>query len=359
MTRLILAALVAALVLGGTVGCTGGGGAFRDSSERAEAARLLLQREADKERALREAEAEAEAARREKDERAEKAQREADEDAERRKREEAADAEQERRHRRELKEAEHDAKIRELHRGSRAPAPDVERYLIAIDKAAAAQTEYAHELSYCAHSSETIKQFDECYEEQRVLRLELKANATRRDTEKAFDLMPANIRDILYAENVARGFISSGIWKEVYDAEFITMQKHESYKYQRGLPTYFDPLIAGGVVVPSPGDRTEEARMKAARVWAGSAVAEAGAIRDMAAKSRAVIEATPAAFTGAGATSAAAQNAQPVEAPLQSSLWGNSNCYDGSKLLIRPNETMSDFDARCRPRTPTRTDAAR
>ena len=118
----VIAAALVALLLGGCA--SSGGGAFRDRSERDEAARLLLQREAEKERALREAEAEAEAARREKDERAEKAQREADEDAERRKREEAADYEQERRHRRELKEAEHDAKIRELHKGSAAPPPD-------------------------------------------------------------------------------------------------------------------------------------------------------------------------------------------------------------------------------------------
>jgi len=343
----VIAAALAALLIGGCAG--GSGGAFRDRGERDEAARLLLQREA---------EAEAEAARREKDERAEKAQREADEDAERRKREEAADAEQERRHRRELKEAEHDAKIRELHRGSRAPAPKIERYLIAIEKAAAAQTEYAHELSYCAHSSRTTEQWDECYGKRVLHRLLLKANATRSDAEKAFDLIPANILDILNAGN---RFL--GMWNEVYDAEHSRKMSHDMYKYQRGLSSLVGSLMDTGVIVPSPGDRTDEARMKAAREWAGSAVAEAEAIRDMAAKSRAVIEATPAAFTGAGATSAAAQNAQPAKAPQNADAadWqaeaieaakqiAAANCYDGSKLLIRPHETLRDFEARCGPR---------
>ncbi|MDD9801974.1 MAG: hypothetical protein OXU53_05380 [Deltaproteobacteria bacterium] len=339
----VIAAALVALLLGG---CASGGGLFRDRGDRAEAARLLLQREADKERALREAEAEAEAARREKDERAEKAQREADEDAERRKREEAADAEQERRHRRELKEAEHDAKIRELHKGSAAPPPEVERYLIAIEKAAAAVTEWAHELSYCAHSSETSKQFDECYEEQRVHRLELKANAAYSDAEEAFDLFPANIR----------GILDEGIddWGAVIDArQRAKLGGFILYEFERGRPTFYDSLVAGGVV--RPPDRTEESRMEAARRWADLAVGVAVAQRAVEARGRAAVEANPAAFTVAGATSAAAQNAQPAEAPQRA----DSNCYDGTMMLIRPNETLRDFDARCGPRSPTRADAAR
>jgi len=98
-----------------------GGGLFRDRDDRDEAARLLIEREADKERALQQSEDEAEEAQRALDERERQALQEQDEDAERRKREESEDLQQERRHRRELKEAEHDAKLQELYRGSAAP----------------------------------------------------------------------------------------------------------------------------------------------------------------------------------------------------------------------------------------------
>ena len=309
-------------------GCgRGGGGAFRDSSERDEAARLLLQREAEKERALREAEAEAEAARREKDERAEKAQREADEDAERRKREEAADSEQERRHRRELKEAEHDAKIRELHKGSAAPPPEVERYLIAFEKAAAAATEYAHELSYCAHSSETKVQWDECYDE-RVRRLVLRYNAADADAAKAHELLPSGDKArIVFAtrEEVLENSRANGARKAAIQALLDT-----DGTYTAAARAHNDALAAWRAA-PSHSDADEaaafyaaERRVEAAgkrdiekvRAWADAAVADADAHRAWAAKIRALVEDW---YTGSApqteTTSAAAQNAQPAKAP--------------------------------------------
>jgi len=352
--------LAAALLIGGCAG--GGGGAFRDRGERDEAARLLLQREAEKERALREAEAEAEAARREKDERAEKAQREADEDAERRKREEAADAEQERRHRRELKEAEHDAKIRELHKGSAAPPPEVERYLIAKDKDAAAETEWAHELSYCAHSSETIKQWNECYDE-RVHRLLLKRNAADSDAWKAWRLMTAASRRRIVDDDAVAA--SSAALNAAVDAFAAAIEARNAADDTRNaaVDAHNDALVAWRAA-PSHSDADEAAafyaakrRLEAAdkrllemkRAWADAAVAAADASRAWAATLRAAVEnwnwntgSAPQTET----TSAAAQNAQLAKAPQRA----DSNCYDGSKLLIQPHETRRDFDARCPPR---------
>lgn len=319
--RTAVVMMAAALLLGG---CTSGGDLFRDRSERGEAARLLLQREADKERALREAEAEAEAARREKDERAEKAQREADEEAERRKREEAADLEQERRHRRERKEAEHDAEIRELHKGSAAPAPGVERYLIAMDKWAAARTEYAHELSYCVHSSETPGQLNECYKE-RVHRLDLKADAAEADAWKAGELMPGGNANVNAIHHATR----RGVFGEVLRADSARLHAEFGLARSEAYQAYDDALAAWRAA-PSHSDADEVAAFHAAkrrlfeanRAWADAAVAEADARRAWAAAMRAAVEANPAAFAPPDATRAApaAQNAQPAKAPQNAAM---------------------------------------
>jgi len=317
--------VVAALWLGG---CAGGGGLFRDRDERDDAARLLLQRQADEEAALLEDEAEAEAAREAQNKRALQALQEADEDAERRKREEAADSEQERRHRRELKEAEHDAKIRELHKGSAAPPPEVERYLIATEKAAAALTEWAHELSYCAHSSKTLKQWNECYDE-RVHRLLLKQNAADADAYKAFNLLPPGdgSRIVLATREedleVSR---ANGASNAAFQASLAAFQG----TYNDAVRAHNDALVAWRAA-PSHSNADEAAafhaakrRFKAAekrhiekrRAWADAEVAAADAHRALAAKVRAVVEnwntgSAPQTET----TSAAAQNAQPAKAP--------------------------------------------
>jgi len=331
----VIAAALAALLIGGCAG--GGGGAFRDRGERDEAARLLLQREAEKERALREAEAEAEAARREKDERAEKAQREADEDAERRKREEAADAEQERRHRRELKEAEHDAKIRELHKGSAAPPPEVERYLIAMDKAAATYTEWAHELSLCAHSSETFEQWDECYD-GRVRRLQLKANAANSDAAKAIRLMTAASRRIIYvvdarnaaavvAYNAAVDAVNAALnaYNAAVDARNAAAEAHnDALDAWRAAPSHSDADEAAAFYAAKRRfEAAGKRQLEAARAWADAAVARADAQRARAAAGRAGVEnwnwntgSAPQTET----TSAATQNAQPAKAPQNAAM---------------------------------------
>ena len=328
----VIAAALVALLLGG---CASGGGLFRDRDDRDEAARLLIEREADKERALLEAEAEAEAARREKDERAEKAQREADEDAERRKREEAADSEQERRHRRELKEAEHDAKIRELHRGSRAPAPEVERHQIALEKAAAADTERAHELSYCAHSSGTYKQFDECRNE-RVHRLELKARATDSDVTKMFGLLPHSAADAYISgdatrgewEAVKRAVVAEDVANQAYNdagraffaaahasddalrrwhaapGESFLAAAHASddalRNHWRPDPSHSDADEAAAFLAARRrADAAEKHLLGKIRAWADAQVTTADAMRALAVKTRAALEADPAALDSA------------------------------------------------------------
>ena len=320
----VVGMVVAALWLGG---CAGGGGLFRDRDDRAEAARLLLQRQADEEAALLEDEAEAEAAREAQNKRALQALQEADEDAERRKREEAADSEQERRHRRELKEAEHDAKIRELHKGSAAPPPDVERHLIAVEKLAAAQTEYAHELSYCSHSSETAVQQDECYEE-RVRRLLLKFSAADADAAKALELLPSGDGRRIYlamGEEILEVSRADDAEDEAWQASLDT-----AGTYDDAGRAYNDALAAWRAA-PSHSNADEAAAfhaakrrweaadkrsMEATRAWADAAVASADARRAIAAKLRAVVEnwntdSAPQTET----TSAAAQNAQPAKAP--------------------------------------------
>jgi len=106
-----------------------------------------------------------------------------------------------------------------------------------------------------------------------------------------------------------------------------------------------------------------ERYLDTARAWADAAVAEADANRAFIAALRAAVEADTVAFMVAGATSAAAQNAQPAKAPQNADAadWqaeaieaakqiAAANCYDGPKMLIRPHETMGDFEARCGPR---------
>jgi len=504
----------------------GGGGLFRDRDDRDEAARLLIEREADKERALQQSEDEAEEAQRALDERERQALQEQDEDAERRKREESEDLQQERRHRRELKEAEHDAKLQELYRGSAAPktpeklpqhwleyfsadekagyalidagkaaqiiavaltypagsndadwenwgtawdallsaernseaawlkagmsAPepegelflhissvvyggmggsqetiwdspveeikalqvsisevfsgaikkgspssqdrvalrskflelgieaerlgqislrwnammqaaftpetiaevmqrvaDMERYLIAIEKAAAAHTEYAHELSYCAHSSSSSVQYDECYDE-RVHRLSLKTNAAHSDARKAATLLDESDSSAIHV--AARGEIEA--LSRAWDATVVALRAHND-----AASTYNDALAAW------EEEEEEERFLDTTRAWADAAVAVADATRAVTVKLRAAVEADTVEFMVAGATSSAAQNAQPAKAPQNADAadWqaeaieaakqiAAANCYDGSKLLIRPHETMRDFEARCGPR---------
>ena len=358
----VIAAALVALLLGG---CASGGGLFRDRDDRAEAARLLLQRQADEERALREDEAEAEEAQRALDERERQALQEQDEDAERRKREESEDLQQERRHRRELKEAEHDAKIRELHRGSRAPAPEVERHQIALEKAAAARTEYAHELSHCAHSSGTYKQFDECRNE-RVHRLELKAIATDSDVAKMFGLLPFSAADAYVfgdatrgeLEAVKRAMVAEDVANQAYndagraffDAAHASDDALDAWRAAPG-ESFFAAAHASDDELrnrwrpdPSHSDADEAAAFLAARrradaaekhllekirAWADAVVTIADAMRALVVKARAALEADPAAFTVDEAieaaeqiiaevqraetetTNAAAQNAQP------------------------------------------------
>lgn len=188
-TRAVVGIVAAALLL---AGCAGSGGLFRDRSEQAEAARLLQQRQADEEAALREAEAEAEAARERERKRALQAQQEAEEEADRRKRDEAADLEQERRHRRERKEAEHDAELRELYRGTQAPAklpPELENYLNAFDRNAAALTEAARIVSECS-LPDTVREQKECKRRLRQDWAIEKSNEADADAAAAIGMIP-------------------------------------------------------------------------------------------------------------------------------------------------------------------------
>jgi len=346
--RALVVMVAAALLLGG---CAGDGGLFRDRDERDAAARLLLQRQANEEAALLEDEAEAEAAREAQNKRALQALQEADEDAERRKREEAADFEQERRHRRELKEAEHDAKIRELHKGSAAPPPEVERNLIAGEKYAAAYTEWAHELSYCARSSETVEQAYECRNE-RERRLRLKQRAAGADATNSFgraleSLSPQQRLEFPNAgEYVQRAAEESNVAGQAANA---------------AVDAYNDAVRAwhrrpSSHAAKRRYEAAQERLLEAVRRYADAEVTLADEWRAAVAKKRAIVEnwnwntgSAPQTET----TSAAAQNAQPAKAPQRA----DSNCYDGTMMLIRPNETLRDWESRCE-KTQQSTEAA-
>lgn len=337
--------MAAALFLGG---CAGGGGLFRDRDERDDAARLLLQRQADEEAALREDEAEAEAAREAQDKRALKALQEQDEDAERRKREEAEDLQQERRHRRERKEAEHDAKIRELHRGSRAPKPPEKLpqhwidYLNAGEAVGRAYKAKADTGSMVISAKllaiGSAAHWDSFNQYNSAVELASEAHDNFRKAATIRDAAATQLERDVYNElskktgapplNETRNWDGLRIFYMTTEALEIARKDYPPRKIGND-PN--DILEARRAYDAANGIAWEEHFTIMQAVFTPEAIAAERSRRNETARAGA-----------AGDEQSAA-----------------ANCYDGPKMLIRPHETMGDFEARCGPRTPTRADAAR
>jgi len=257
-----------------------GGGLFRDRDDRDEAARLLIEREADKERALQQSEDEAEEAQRALDERERQALQEQDEDAERRKREESEDLQQERRHRPQYLFAKRDEYFST--KGLSNEARDNFREAATIKDAVATQLER------------------DVYNE-----LVKKTGAPPLRENRGLD----GGREF-YMETEA-------IETALNDYGYFSREK---YKEQENTP---------GLSSLTAHERLEEAR--------GNAWVEHFIIMQ-------------AAFTPEAIAAERSRRNETARAGAAKRQLAAANCYDGPKMLIRPHETMRDFEARCGPR---------
>ncbi|MDD9872588.1 MAG: hypothetical protein OXU65_03655 [Deltaproteobacteria bacterium] len=204
-----------------------------------------------------------------------------------------------------------------------------------MEKAAAADTERAHELSYCAHSSGTYKQFDECRNE-RVHRLELKARATDSDVTKMFGLLPHSAADAYISgdatrgewEAVKRAVVAEDVANQAYNdagraffaaahasddalrrwhaapGESFLAAAHASddalRNHWRPDPSHSDADEAAAFLAARRrADAAEKHLLGKIRAWADAQVTTADAMRALAVKTRAALEADPAALDSA------------------------------------------------------------
>ena len=217
-------------------------------------------------------------------------------------------------------------------------------------------------------------QLGECYDE--VHRLQLKKEAAAADAAKALELLPSDkerngsamlklkgiLEDLRKADGL-EGSIMLALASEDYsDTDAILDDAHravtDALAAWRAAPSHSDADEAAAFYAANRRFEAAEKRLiEKHRAKADALVAAAAAKRARAAGARSFVEdeAVLAWFRDPSlprpGTAPAAEEGAPQRA--------DSNCYDGTMMLIRPNETMRDFDARCGPRPPTRADAAR